>query len=185
MNGLEDVPLFDPNLVREVNFKECSGTYNPEISPESPGEGLLMRPLKISDYDRGFMELLKQLTVVGDVSREQFEARFNSMLGCKNGYYTVVIEDTTCGQVIGAATLAVEQKFIHECSSKGRIEDVVVDNKYRGKQLGKLLLDFLTLLSRHVGCYKVSLECKDQVVKFYTNFGYVKEEGQNYMCRRF
>lgn len=184
-NGLGDVSLFDAKIVDEVDWSACSGTYNPPITPASPGENLLMRPLRISDYDKGFMVLLKQLTVVGDVSREQFEARFNNMLACKDSYYIVVLEDTSCNQIIGCATLAVEQKFIRHCSSRGRIEDVVVDDKYRGKQLGKLLVDFLTLLSRHIGCYKVSLECKDPVVKFYSHFGFVKEEGQNYMCRRF
>jgi hypothetical protein len=29
-------------------------------------------------------------------------------------------------QVIGAATLMVEKKFIHECGQVGRVEDVVV-----------------------------------------------------------
>jgi len=41
------------------------------------------------------------------------------------------------------------------------------------------------MLSVKVGCYKVSLECKDKIAKFYEQFGYVKEEGQNYMCKRF
>jgi len=31
-------------------------------------------------------------------------------------YYVTVIEDTTTGQVIGSATLVVEQKFIHDCA---------------------------------------------------------------------
>jgi glucosamine-phosphate N-acetyltransferase len=41
------------------------------------------------------------------------------------------------GEVIGSATLLLEQKFIHNCAKRGRIEDVVVDDRYRGKQLGK------------------------------------------------
>jgi len=39
------------------------------------------------------------------------------MADCKNSYYIVVIEDTNTNLVIGSATLAVEQKFIHECST--------------------------------------------------------------------
>ncbi|KAL4239179.1 N-acetyltransferase [Mactra antiquata] len=184
-NGVKDEPLFDGSILTEVDFTLCSSTYNPAITPTNPGENLKLRPLCKSDYEKGYMELLQQLTVVGDVTYEQFEDRFDKMSSCKNSYYIVVIEDTLTNRVIGSATLAVEQKFIHQCSSRGRIEDVVVDNTYRGKQLGKLLLDLLTLLSKHVGCYKVSLECKDKVVGFYSNFGYIKEEGQNYMCRRF
>ena len=39
-------------------------------------------------------------------------ARFNAMQACPNSYFVVVIEDTLVGEVVGSATLAVEQKFI-------------------------------------------------------------------------
>lgn len=54
------------------------------------------------------------------------------------GYYVTVIEDTRTKSIIGAATLVTEFKFIHEGGIRGRLEDVVVNNTYRGKQLGKL-----------------------------------------------
>lgn len=54
------------------------------------------------------------------------------------GYYVTVIEDTRKNVIIGAATLVTELKIIHGCGIRGRLEDVVVNNTYRGKQLGKL-----------------------------------------------
>ena len=39
-------------------------------------------------------------------------ARFNAMQACPNSYFVIVIEDTSTGELIGSATLAVEQKFI-------------------------------------------------------------------------
>lgn len=54
------------------------------------------------------------------------------------GYYVTVIEDTRNRRIIGASTLVIEIKFIHECGLRARLEDVVVNNTYRGKQLGKL-----------------------------------------------
>lgn len=53
-------------------------------------------------------------------------------------YYITVIEDTRYDKIIGSSTLVIERKFIHGCSIRGRLEDVVVDDTYRGKQLGKL-----------------------------------------------
>lgn len=72
-------------------------------------------------------------------------------------YYVTVIEDTRKNQIIGAASLIIERKFIHNCAvvsqesspvqysythsltlQRGRLEDVVVNDTYRGKQLGKL-----------------------------------------------
>ena len=39
----------------------------PGLSPASPGEGLRLRPLCMEDYDRGYLQLLGQLTTVGEV----------------------------------------------------------------------------------------------------------------------
>ena len=39
------------------------------------------------------------------------------MKNCQGTYYTTVIEDTETSQIIGAATLIVERKFIHECAT--------------------------------------------------------------------
>ena len=52
-NGLEDEPLFDIQLVYNLDFSKCSGTYNPAISPRNPGENLKLRALHRSDYDKG------------------------------------------------------------------------------------------------------------------------------------
>jgi glucosamine-phosphate N-acetyltransferase len=38
------------------------------------------------------------------------------MKACRETYYITVIEDVTQGVVIGAATLVIEQKFIHSCA---------------------------------------------------------------------
>lgn len=53
-------------------------------------------------------------------------------------YFVTVVEDTRKHEIIGAATLVLEHKFIHGCATRGRLEDVVVNDTYRGKQLGKL-----------------------------------------------
>lgn len=67
-----------------------------------------------------------------------FTARFDEMAGSPGTYYIMVIEDTNTGQAVASTTLAVEKKFIRGCACRGRIEDVVVDEGYRGRQLGKL-----------------------------------------------
>ena len=120
-----------------------------------PASDLVLRSLCLEDYDRGYLTLLSQLTTVGDISREEWEARWHQMRDCNSTYYVVVLEDSTLGQVVGAATLVLERKFIHSCGSVGRLEDVVVSDKYRGRQLGKLLVTTTSLLAVKLGCYKV------------------------------
>ena len=148
------------------------------------GDKLVLRSLKIDDFERDYLKLLQQLTVVGDdVTKEKFEERFLSMKSCLNCYYVLVIEDLATNKCIGTATCVYEQKFIRHASSRCRIEDVVVDENYRRKKLGKLLIDFAVALSRLKGCYKVSLECKDRVKTFYQQLGFQAEDGQNYLCQ--
>lgn len=97
----------------------------------------------------------------------------------KGDYYVTVIEDLRKNKIIGSATLVVERKFIHSCGSRAKLEDVVVDDTYRGKQLGKLIVVTVTLLAEHIGCYKMSLECKDKLIPFYRSIGYVDEPGNS------
>ncbi|XP_043254839.1 probable glucosamine 6-phosphate N-acetyltransferase [Colletes gigas] len=148
-------------------------------------EGLLIRPLQSGDYDRDFLQLLAQLTEVGNISKEQFLRRFYTMK-CTNSYYIIVIEDVSTGKVIASATLVVEQKFIHNCALRGRLEDVVVNNKYRGKQLGKLVVKIILELAHYLQCYKLSLDCKDSLITFYESLGFKREPSNaNYLNMRF
>ena len=47
------MPLYNPALLKDVDFSEAKASYKPQISPTNPGEGLIMRPLCLADYDRG------------------------------------------------------------------------------------------------------------------------------------
>ncbi|XP_074652261.1 glucosamine 6-phosphate N-acetyltransferase-like [Tubulanus polymorphus] len=184
---IEDIEyLFDPKFLQDINFElECSASYNPVISIHNPGESLTMRPLSNCDYEKGFIELLGHLTVVGNITRDLYLEKFHAMKACPGTYYVAVLEDTDLQQIIGSATLVIEHKFIRGTVVRGRIEDVVTLDSHRGMQLGKLLVDALTILSKHLGCYKTTLECKDDKMPFYNKFGYVKSLGNNYMECRF
>ncbi|KAM4690390.1 glucosamine 6-phosphate N-acetyltransferase [Rhinophrynus dorsalis] len=179
----DETPLFDPRLLEELDWTQNTVSFCPVISPVNPGDGLSLRPLCTADFNRGYYKVLGQLTKVGDVTAEQFIKKFDHIK--KSGdYFVIVVEDLNLGQIVATATLIVEHKFIHGCSKRGRIEEVVVSDECRGKQLGKLLLSVLTLLSKHLDCYKVTLECKPKNVAFYEKFGYVSSD-ETYMQRRF
>ncbi|OXB64078.1 hypothetical protein ASZ78_001698 [Callipepla squamata] len=158
----DDTPMFDPNILHELDWSENTTTFSPSISPSEPGDGLVMRPLCTADLNRETFEHMKKS---GD-------------------YYVTVVEDTNLGQIVATATLVIEHKFTHSCAKRGRIEDVVVSGECRGKQLGKLLTSTLTLLSKRLNCYKITLECLPKNVAFYKKFGYLVSE-ENYMFQRF
>lgn len=69
--------LYDPQLLQNLDFASLErGVLSPPITATEPGEPwLLVRPLEIEDYDRGYVQLLSQLTAVGNVSRNDFERK--------------------------------------------------------------------------------------------------------------
>ena len=142
--------------------------------------------LCIADFDKGYLDLLSQLTTVGPVTRDQFSERFLVMQRTQpSAYYVVVIEDESSQRVVGSATLVIEWKFIHSASCRGRVEDVVIDANMRGKKLGALLNRVLVALAKNIGVYKLSLECKDSLIPFYELYGFKKDVGNNFLVQRF
>eukprot|EP00873_Tetraselmis_striata_P029832 jgi/Tetstr1/450096/TSEL_037141.t1 len=139
---------------------------------------LEVRCLEQSDYAKGYLQLLSSLTTVGDVSEAQFSERFRELEARKPDYRIAVIEDTAKSQIIAAATLLIERKFIHQCGSVGHIEDVVVDPGYRGQRLGQRVVADLLQFSKQAGCYKTILDCSDDNVPFYEKCGLTKKEVQ-------
>uniref|UniRef100_A0A2K5DCD6 Glucosamine 6-phosphate N-acetyltransferase n=1 Tax=Aotus nancymaae TaxID=37293 RepID=A0A2K5DCD6_AOTNA len=151
----DEIPMFDPSLLKEVDWNQNTATYTPVISPTHHAEGLV----------------LCQLTETG-VSFEHTK---------KSGdHYVIVVEDVTLGQSVAMATLILEYKFIHSCAKRERID--VVSNECRGRQLGKLL-STCTLLSKKLNCYKITPECLPQNVGFYKTFGYTGSEENYFMIR--
>ena len=108
----------------------------PPSSSVKLADGLVLRRLQRSDYSKGFLTSLQQLTDVGDVSEERFAVRFDEIARRGDSQQVWVIEDVERGVVVASATLLLELKFIHNLAQIGHIEDVVVSGAYRGKNLG-------------------------------------------------
>ena len=99
--------------------------------------------------------------------------RFDYMASCHPPlYYIVVIESITEGRIVAAGTLVLEFKFIHENGLVGHIEDIVVESKQRGNQLGRRIIEQLKGIGMSLGCYKVILDCAEKNVGFYEKTGF-------------
>ncbi|KAK4517278.1 uncharacterized protein ATC70_000611 [Mucor velutinosus] len=134
-----------------------------EIQSALPSSHLI-RPLRRDDDERGFIELLSQLSVAGSITQESFKARFD-LLKEQGSTYVVVIEEDN--RIVASATLLVEYKFLRECGIVGHIEDVVVHDSQRGKKLGIRLIDQLHCIAQTVKCYKTILDCNEKNIPFY------------------
>ena len=138
-----------------------------------------IRPLQSDDYKHGFFDVLGQLTTVGKVTETTFKKQFNKMKSSNGTYYPTVITDKSTGdseKIIGTATLVIERKFIHNCATRGLIEDVVISEKYQDRGLGKLIIQTQIELAKSLGCYKITLNCKAEKVNYYKKFGFVAEK---------
>ncbi|KAH8158521.1 hypothetical protein CIB48_g9726 [Xylaria polymorpha] len=134
-------------------------------------EGYIARSLRLSDYDTGFLDCLRVLTTVGEITREAFNERYNWM-SSQDTYYVLVIEDTNTGKVVGTGNLLVERKFIHNLGLVGHIEDIAVAKDQQGKKLGLRLIQALDFIAQKVGCYKSILDCSEANEGFYVKCGF-------------
>lgn len=75
-------------------------------------------------------------------------------------------------EIIGCATLIIEQKMIHNCAKVGHIEDVFIREQYRKKGYGTILVNYLKSVAKENGCYKVILDCNEDFKGFYWNCGF-------------
>ncbi|CDO93628.1 unnamed protein product [Kluyveromyces dobzhanskii CBS 2104] len=136
-------------------------------------EGYTLRRCTKADY-AGVTSVLKVLTTVGDVSKDQFDQLLDHWDSVRIGqvpmYNNSVIVDTN-GEVVATGNVLIEKKVIHQCGLVGHIEDIAVRQDQQGKKLGLILIQYLYKLAKEYGCYKVILDCDESNVGFYEKCG--------------
>ena len=134
----------------------------------------IIRELKEEDLSKGFIETLSNLSEVGKLANDTIRKReILSEIKDKN-CRIVIAEDNQNHQIIGSATLLIEQKFIHNGGKAGHIEDVVTRKGYEGKGIGREILKELIKIAKDNECYKIILDCDEKLVKFYEKLGFKK-----------
>jgi glucosamine-phosphate N-acetyltransferase len=82
-----------------------------DVSASLP-QGYRLRALRRSDFNSGFLDCLRVLTTVGDISEEKFQKQYDNMVA-QEGYYIIVIEDPSREKnfVVATGALIVEHKL--------------------------------------------------------------------------
>lgn len=133
------------------------------------------REIERNDLERGFPEILSQLTELGPTERK-YELFDEMMKAGTYKIFVIVCEDFP--DIVGCATVVLEQKFIHGGGKVAHIEDVVVHEKYRKHGLGgRLVMRCLEEAQNH-GCYKAILSCADKNIQFYEKQGFKSKSTQ-------
>lgn len=116
-----------------------------------------------------FSETLKNLREVGDLSIEKATKILSDINSQRSHIYVVQKQD---GEIIGTATLLIEQKFIRQGGKVAHVEDVATRTGYEGKGIGKAIMTKLNEEAKKYGCYKIILDCSDENVPFYEKTGF-------------
>lgn len=118
-----------------------------------------------------YCQLLKNLTTINsdNIDLDIFKNQINIIKS--NPYHKIYLAYDD-NKIIGSITVIIEPKIIHDISFVSHIEDVVVDNNYQGKGIGRKLIEYAIDISKSYKCYKIILDCDKDKTKFYEKNGF-------------
>ena len=122
-----------------------------------------------------FFKLYAQLTECTQLDDSKFEAWFNELIN--NPLFVLFgvtkgSEDAPRVALIGTACLYVQSRYYRDGAKSATIEDVVIDEQYRGQGVGSRLVSTILEYAREKKFYKVSLLCSDENAHFYEQCGF-------------
>jgi glucosamine-phosphate N-acetyltransferase len=130
---------------------------------------LIIRELEKEDFKKGFLQTMDTLRESSNISEDKaLEIFRNIQLNQKH----IIIVAEINGRIVGATTLLIEPKFIHQGGIVGHIEDVVVNKEFQGQKIGEKIIKYVLGIAKKHDCYKTILDCSDDVKQFYEKLGF-------------
>ena len=130
---------------------------------------IAIRKIIESDLENGYLESLDALRKASNIDKNKAKSILKKIAQNPDHVIFVALQEN---QVVGATTLLIEQKFIHDGGKVGHIEDVVVSKNVQGKGIGEKIIRFVLDYAKSQGCYKTILDCDDKVKPFYEKIGF-------------
>ena len=129
----------------------------------------VIRELRKEDLWNGFLATLDSLRQASNIDKNSADEIFEKINS--NPDHIVAVAELD-GKIVGATTLLIEPKFIHNGGLIGHIEDVVIEKNFQGQKIGEKIMKYLLEFARNRGCYKTILDCTDDVKPFYEKLGF-------------
>jgi phosphinothricin acetyltransferase len=142
---------------------------------EPKNNSLIIKRLQVSDFNEAtntqVESLFKQLNAsIGQIEADKIAAtRETVFLGCWDG-----------DKIVGMALMATYKVI---SGHKGMIEDVVVNEQYRGKGIGKKLMQFLLREAKMMNLDEILLftgHHRKAAISLYTSLGFVLKDSGLY-----
>jgi glucosamine-phosphate N-acetyltransferase len=133
---------------------------------------LNLNPHKLEIIKNQYLLLLSELTstelLENDIFRTNIE-RIHKMGSIIVG----IVEDSSSNfEIISSGTIIIEPKIIRGGKNVGHIEDIIVADHMRGQGIAQKMLEMLKTIAKYNNCYKVILDCDNDVKTVYTKNGF-------------
>jgi glucosamine-phosphate N-acetyltransferase len=131
-----------------------------------------IRKLRKNDFEQ-FLPIINSFTrYPKSITREEFEDFYDKM---PQNIHTFVYD--VDGKLHGTAKVIFEPKFSNNLTFCGHVEDVAVLPESRNQGIARAMVDYIVKFCWEIGCYKIVLECNENLVKLYERSGF-KTKGQ-------
>ena len=133
--------------------------------------GIQLKPIE----DKYFSEIIILLQSISDFYPEKtnYQSILKLFLNQRYVFGIVAIDSINNGnteKVIGFGSLHLSRKI--RGGIIGFIEEIAVIENYKGRGIGKLIMQELIDNARNEKCYKLVLECRDEKKFFYEKLGF-------------
>ena len=136
-----------------------------------------IRPLSRYEYSWinscDFARLYAQLAPTEELPHKKYETWYRFITESPFATLFGVTENDTT--LIGTGILWIQPKYYRKQMNAGYIEDIIVDQSYRKKGLGKQLIKCMVDYAKNEkNCYKINLYCESNLETFYEANGFKK-----------
>jgi glucosamine-phosphate N-acetyltransferase len=133
---------------------------------------LNLNPHKLEIIKNQYLLLLSKLTSTNLLENELFRTNIERIFEMGTIIIGVVNDCSNHFEIIATGTIIIEPKIIRGGKNVGHIEDIVVANHMRGQGITQKILEMLKKIARDKNCYKVILDCDNDVKHVYMKNGF-------------
>lgn len=131
-----------------------------------------LNPHHVEMIKNQYLLLLSKLTTTELITNDLFKTnveRINKMGTIVVG----VIRDSSYNfEIVSSGTIIIEPKIIRGGKKVGHIEDIIVAEHMRGQSISQKILEMLKIIAKDNNCYKVILDCENDVKNVYIKNGF-------------
>lgn len=131
-----------------------------------------LNPHKIENIKDQYLLLLSKLTTTTYIETELFKNNIEKISQMGAIIVGIIRDSSNNFEIVASGTIIIEPKIIRNGRNVGHIEDIVVDNHMRGNGVSQAILNILKNIAREKNCYKIILDCDNDVKNVYIKNGF-------------